>query len=121
MKARAVSTRWLTHASFAPTAPDLRRRRWPIAAGLVALVLFYGGSTGWFGDLWVTPLALHEARREQAALQAEVERLKTRLAVEGATRRELEQQANELNGKVAELNRQVEFLTGRRAPGTRTK
>ena len=121
MKARAVSTRWLTQASFAPTAPDLRRRRWPIAAAVVAVLLLYAGSRGWLGDVWVTPLALHEARSERAAAQAEVERLKTELAVAVATRHELEQQANELNGKVAELNRQVEFLTGRRAPGTRTK
>jgi hypothetical protein len=55
-------------------------------------------------------------REERNLLAAEVERLKMKLAVESATRLELEQQAVELNAKVAELNGQVKFLMARRPP-----
>jgi uncharacterized small protein (DUF1192 family) len=50
-------------------------------------------------------------------LAAEFERLKTELALQSATRRELERHAAELNARVAELNGQVEFLRARRTPG----
>jgi len=55
-------------------------------------------------------------REDRELLAAEVERLKMKLAVESATRLELEQQAAELNARVAELNGQVKFLMIRRAP-----
>jgi phage shock protein A len=56
-------------------------------------------------------------REERGLLAAEVERLRTELAVESATRIELERQAAELNAQLAELNGQVKFLMARRAPG----
>lgn len=49
-------------------------------------------------------------------LAADVERLRTELALESATGDELERHAAELNARVAELNGQVEFLKARRAP-----
>jgi len=69
------------------------------------------------GDFYVAVRDLAALREERALLAAEVERLRTELAVESATRRELEQQAAESNARVAELNGQVEFLRARRAPG----
>lgn len=50
-------------------------------------------------------------------LAADVERLRTELALETATRDELERHAAELNARVAELDGQVAFLKDRRAPG----
>jgi phage shock protein A len=56
-------------------------------------------------------------RQERELLAADVERLRTELALESATGDELERHAAELNARVAELNGQVEFLKARRAPG----
>jgi phage shock protein A len=47
--------------------------------------------------------------------------LRTELALENATREELERQASELNARVVELNGQVEFLRARKAPGKGTE
>jgi chromosome segregation ATPase len=83
----------------------------------VALLLLIAGGYGFAGDLYVTVRDLAALREERELLVAEVERLRTELAVESATRSELERQAAELNAQVAELNGQVEFLRARRAPG----
>ena len=82
------------------------------------LVLLVAAWRGLVGDLFVTSHELATARKERAVLAAEVERLRTDLAVERATRGELEQHAAELNAQVAELNRQVELLAARRRPAS---
>lgn len=83
----------------------------------MALLLLIAGGYGFAGDFYVTARELAALREERELLAAEVERLRTAMAVESATRRELERQAAELNAQVAELNGQVEFLRARRAPG----
>lgn len=83
----------------------------------VILLLLVAGGYFFAGDLYVTLRDLAMLRKERASLVAEVERLKTELAVERATRLELEQQATELNTQVAELDGQVKFLLARRAHG----
>jgi len=75
---------------------------------------------GFVGNLFVTSHELAASREERDLLAAEVERLRTQLAVESATRSELEKQVAELNAQVVDLNRQVEFLTARRRPGSST-
>ena len=108
---RTIDTRWLTHASFAPKALPRGWQWWLVgAAGAFLLLLAVAGP-----GLSSTVGDLAAARREQASLAAEVERLSTQLAVDGATRAELEQHAAELSSQVVELTRQVEFLTARRA------
>lgn len=72
-------------------------------------------------DLFTPARDLAALRDERALLAAEVERLRTELALETATRRELERHAAESNARVAELNGQVEFLRARRAPGKSTE
>lgn len=106
-------TRHLTEASFqlAPTRRGQRRR---VALVLLALVVT-AIVTLPLGDLFGTTKALGAAKEREAVLAAEVERLETRLAVEAATRRELEQQAVELNTRVADMAAQVEFLSSRNA------
>ena len=69
-------------------------------------------------DVYRTARDLASLRAERKLLAAEVERLQTELAVERASRIEIERQASELNSQVAELNGQVRFLLGRRVSGT---
>jgi len=112
---RAGHTHWLTHASFEPVAHDALRRwlKWG-AVALLAL-LFVAASRGVVADLF----DLTTARTEQALLLAETERLRSQLAVESATRRQLEQHAAELSAEVEELARQVEFLSARKGSAAR--
>lgn len=90
------------------------------AAALLVLLLAAAGS-GVLGELFATSFDLAAARDEKAALAAEAERLRTQLALEGATRVQLEQHVAELDAQVEELTRQVEFLTERRIAGTRAE
>ena len=108
-------THWLSHARFEPVAHDPLRRglRW---AGVALLVLlFVAASRGVVADL----LDLEAAREDQALATAEADRLRSQLAVEAATRRQLEQHAAGLGAEVEELTRQVEFLSARKGSGTR--
>ena len=113
---RAFDTRWLSHADFAPVARHPGWRWWLLAtAGGLLLVLAIAVPRIGF--------SLEEraaARHEQALLAAELERVTTQLALEGATRRELEGHAAELSTQVEELTRQVEFLAARRPAVART-
>ena len=81
------------------------------------MLLLVAGGYGFADDLFVNARDLAALREEREVLAAAVERLKTELAVETATRRELARQAAELNAQVAELNGQVKFLMARKALG----
>ena len=80
-------------------------------------MLLLAGGSGFASDFYVTVRDLATLRGERKSLAAEVERLQTELAMETATRLELERQAAELNTQVVELKGQMEFLRARRAPG----
>ena len=108
---QAQGTRRLTESHFHVAPAGLRRRRWALLAAAAVIVGVIVAAPA--GDLLGTARELSEARAQAAALSAEVERLETRLAVEAATRRELEQHAAELNNRLAELTAQVEFLRSR--------
>lgn len=113
---RAIDTSWLTRASFRLAAPHRHRRRWQIAAGVFLLLVVLAGH-GFAGDFYVAVRDLAALREERALLATEVERLRTELAVESATRRELERHAAESNARVAELEGQVQFLRALKTPG----
>jgi hypothetical protein len=104
-------TRWLTEARFQLAPEGRRERQWILLAAVAAVVLVIVAAPA--GDLLGSARALARAKEREVALSAEVERLETRLAVEAATRRELEQQSAALNNEVAELAAQVEFLRSR--------
>lgn len=104
-------TRGLTEGRFQLAPAGHRLRKWILLAVAVTLVAAIVAAPG--ADLLGTARELGAARERESALAAEVERLETRLAVEEATRRELEQQAAELNDRLAELSAQVEFLRSR--------
>ena len=91
-----------------------------IAAG-VALLLLIAGVYGFAGNVYLTARDLVALRADRKELAAEVERLQTQLAVENATRLELERQTAELNAKVAELKGQLEFLRARKSPGQKVE
>lgn len=112
---RGSHTHWLTHARFEPTAQDVARRRLKWAGLAVLALLFVAASRGVVADLF----DLATARAEQALLVAETERLRSQLAVESATRRQVEQHAADLSAEVEELARQVEFLSARKGSGAR--
>lgn len=71
---------------------------------------------GYFGDLFMKARDVAALREQRESLVAEVERLETQLALESATRQELERHAAELNAQVAKLDGQVKFLKSRKAP-----
>jgi hypothetical protein len=79
------------------------------------LLLLIAGGYRFAGEVYSSARDLVSLREDRDSLAAEVERLKMKLAVESATRVELEQQAVTLNAQVAELNGQVRFLMNRRA------
>lgn len=80
------------------------------------LLLAVAAGHGFAGEVFVKARDLAALREERDLLSAEVERLRTELAVVNATRHELERNAADLNAQVAELNGQVEFLRARKVP-----
>jgi len=112
---RRDHTHWLSQSSFAPEAQDPARRRIRWVALALLVLLLVAATRGVVADL----VDLRSAREEQALAVAEAERLRSQLAVEAATRRQLEQHAAELSSEVEELARQVEFLSTRKGAGAR--
>lgn len=88
-----------------------------MAIGALLLVALIAAAHGFAGDLFTSAREVAALRAERDQLSTEVARLRTELAMESATRRELERTATDLNAQVAELNAQVQFLKARRAPG----
>jgi septal ring factor EnvC (AmiA/AmiB activator) len=71
------------------------------AAALALYFLAFGGAR-------TTPLESLDARN--AALQSELARVRTELAMERATRASLDRQVTELNERMTDLRRQVDFV-----------
>jgi len=113
MRPRAIDTYRLTHASLEPGLRQPRWLQWPGVGLLAFCLLIVAVGTTVLGNTADN----RATRARQQALQAEVERLRTELAVEHATRDEVERQAARLNDQVAELSRQVQFLSARAGDG----
>ena len=75
-------------------------------SGTLVLRLFAGGGT--------STLHLRDLEARNAALDAELARLRTELAMERATRSSLDRQVATLNERLAELRSQVDFLDAQR-------
>ena len=75
-------------------------------SGTLVLRLFAGGGT--------STLHLRDLEARNAALDAELARLRTELAMERATRSSLDRQVVTLNARVAELRSQIDFLDAQR-------
>ena len=119
MRNRAIDTHWLTHASFEPRARHGRWLQWPQSGWIALVLVLIMVGAGMLGDAFVSLGEAAALRAQQATLQAEVERLRTELDVEHATRNELERQAAGLNEQVSQLSRQVQFLAARSGNGPR--
>jgi uncharacterized small protein (DUF1192 family) len=75
-------------------------------SGMLALRLLAGGGT--------STLHLRDLEARNAALDAELARLRTELAMERATRSSLDRQVAALNERIAELRSQIDFLNAQR-------
>ena len=75
-------------------------------SGTLALRLYTGGGT--------PTLHLRDLEARNAALDAELARLRTELAMERATRSSLDRQVATLNERIAELRSQIDFLNAQR-------
>ena len=75
-------------------------------SGTLALRLFAGDGT--------STLHLRDLEGRNAALDAQLARLRTELAMERATRSSLDRQVATLNERIAELRSQIDFLKAQR-------
>jgi uncharacterized small protein (DUF1192 family) len=75
-------------------------------SGALALRLFTSGGT--------STLHLRDLEARNAALDAELARLQTELAMERATRSSLDRQIATLNERIAELRSQIDFQNAQR-------
>jgi len=75
-------------------------------SGALALRLFTSGGT--------STLHLRDLEARNAALDAELARLRTELAMERATRSSLDRQIATLNERIAELRSQIDFQNAQR-------
>ena len=75
-------------------------------SGALALRLFTSGGT--------STLHLRDLEARHAALDAELARLQTELAMERATRSSLDRQIATLNERIAELRSQIDFQNAQR-------
>jgi len=79
-------------------------------SGMLALRLYTDGGT----DGRTHTLQLRDLEARNAALDAEIARLRTELAMERATRSSLDRQVATLNERIAELRSQIDFLDAQR-------
>jgi uncharacterized small protein (DUF1192 family) len=99
------------------TAPRLRRGGYLSAAiALVGLVALSAMLAARFdaGNRMPVP-QFHDLEARNVALDAEVARLRTELAMERATRSSLDREVAVLNERIAELRSQVDFFNAQRS------
>ena len=104
------TTRCLSSVSleFAST----RRLRTGFHVALLAMLLALSATLGLrlYAGGGTSTLDVRDLEARNAALEAELARLRTEFAMERATRSSLDRQAAALNERVAELRSQVDFL-----------
>jgi len=110
-------THRLTRASLELSSRDERRRRNATFATVLTMLLLAVGGAFWLSDAGATLFPAVGGRAalagENAALRVELERLRTELDVEKATRAELNREAGELHARINELTNRLEFLAAR--------
>lgn len=109
----ASSTVRLSRASFEPKAAAGLPGRLLVLMLALGIVILLASRNGYLDLPFIAPSALLEARRLNAELAGDLDRARTELAVERATRAEVQRHADELGGEVARLTRQLEFLQSR--------
>jgi uncharacterized small protein (DUF1192 family) len=105
-----VSTRQLASARV-ELASDLRARVLLRSVLVIVLVtLAVAASLRLLSEGAATGASRAELQEENAALRSEVQRLQAEFALEQATREALGRQVGELNQRIADLDRQLEFF-----------
>jgi hypothetical protein len=109
----AFDTQWLARASFEPMAGRRGGKRLWLLALIAAAALGAGAANGYLDWQLTLPGRAATSAEQRAKLVAELQRLRTELEMERATRKELQRYADELSRKVTELTHQLEFLNSR--------
>jgi uncharacterized small protein (DUF1192 family) len=108
--ADTATTRCLSSVSleFAST----RRLRTGFHVALLVMLLALSGTLALrlYSDGGTSTLHVRDLEARNAALDAELARLRTELAMERATRSSLDRQAAALNERIAELRSQIDLL-----------
>lgn len=107
------STLRLSRATFEPKATTGLPARLLILVLALGIVVLLAARNGYLDVPYIAPSRFTEAERNNAVLARELDRARTDLAVERATRIEVQKHADELGGEVARLTRQLEFLQSR--------
>jgi septal ring factor EnvC (AmiA/AmiB activator) len=110
-----TDTQRLTRASLELSSREERRRRTATFVTVIVMLLLAGSGALYLRDGGASPFATAGTAmaQENAALHADVQRLRTELDVEKATRAELNRQAADLHAKINELTNRLEFLAAR--------
>lgn len=110
-------TQRLTRASLELSSRDERRRRTATFATVLVMLLVAGGGAFYLREGGAVPATADGASaalvQENAALRADLERVRTELDMEKATRAELNREAGELHARINELTNRLEFLAAR--------
>jgi uncharacterized small protein (DUF1192 family) len=106
--AETATTRCLSSVSL--EFGSTRRLRTAFSVTLLVMLLALSGTLALrlFGG--TSALHLRDLEARNAALDAELARLRTDLAMERATRSSLDRQAAALNERIADLRSQIDFL-----------
>jgi septal ring factor EnvC (AmiA/AmiB activator) len=112
-----LDTQRLTRASLELSSRDERRRRTATFVTVLVTLLAAGGGAFYLREGGAAPFAASAASpalsQENAALRADLERVRTELDMEKATRAELNREAGELHARINELTNRLEFLAAR--------
>jgi uncharacterized small protein (DUF1192 family) len=112
--AGSATTRRLSSAHF--ELASTRRLRTGFYVSVVVVLLAVSGTLGLrlYTGGGTPTLDLHGLEARNAALDAELARLRTELAMERATRSSLDRQVAAQNERIAELRSQIDFLDAQR-------
>jgi septal ring factor EnvC (AmiA/AmiB activator) len=112
-----TDTHRLTRASLELSSRDERQRRTATLATVILTLLVAGGGAFYLREGGAAPFAASDVSTalsaENAVLRADLERVRTELDMEKATRAELNREAGELHARINELNNRLEFLAAR--------
>jgi hypothetical protein len=110
-------TQKLTRGSLELSSREERRRQTATFVTVVVMLLLAGSGAFYLRDTGAAALTAPGTKAtlaaENAALRAQLERLRTDLDVEKATRAELNRQAGELRAQIDDLTNRLEFLAAR--------
>ena len=110
-------THRLTRSSLELSSRDERRRQTATLVTVILMLLMAGGGAFYLREGRAQAFAAGDTSaalaRENAALRADLERVRTELDLEKATRAELNREAGELHARINELTNRLEFLAAR--------